>query len=222
MKPSENRKKKGPELEPVFVAGPDAFAADYTDFSRLLLLPFRSPRHPFTILGTARRLRWSGICDYLSYLRSKRIGIEPQMAQMTQIGTASIRAGRFRSALKPRPNPNCFTGGSGGRGEDELGGSETIHSPRITRISRICSPHPIRGSRDPAEARAIFTEGNKGNEEPALFPTASFPSLASVKIPHQSHEPQRHGGTKNEPQRMDRNPSFVPWCLRGESSGLNR
>ena len=277
MRPSENRKITELELEPVFAAGPNAFTADYTDFTDILVLPFQSQWHPFTILENARWLRWFGICDYLSYLRLKQIGIEPQntqttrkpernplllffrvfrvfcgyriggleytrkfvgkngpcsqliaaeprsteeifepripritriflplfirvirvirgasglliepsttaeprwdylsylrlkqigiepqMAQMTQIGTESIRTEKFRSALKPRPDPKHFTGGSGGRGEDELGGSETIHSLRIG-------------------------------------------------------ETQRHGDTKGEHGQRDQNPSFVP---SGESSGL--
>jgi len=162
MKPSENRKKKGPELEPVFVAGPDAFAADYTDFSRLLLLPFRSPRHPFTILGTARRLRWSGICDYLSYLRLKPIGIEPQMAQMTQIS---------RTFLPPliRAIPACRRLGAGRRA--------------------------VRGS----------------------FGLLSIPSITAG--PHaweEIGEPQRHGDTKGEPQKMDQ-----PLTINHDPSALN-
>jgi hypothetical protein len=82
-------------------------------------------------------------------------------------------------------------------------GDNCIHRP---------SPCPVPGA---FQAR-IPLHLTEWNEEPALFPTASFPSLASVETPHQTHEPQRHEDTKSAPQRMDRHPAFVPLCLCGE------
>jgi len=46
MRPSENRKIKEPELEPVFVAGPDAFTDDYTDIFVMFFLSVRLPSNP--------------------------------------------------------------------------------------------------------------------------------------------------------------------------------
>jgi hypothetical protein len=134
------------------------------------------------------------------------------MAQMTQIGTESIRTERFRNALKPRPDPEHFTGGknaklgfAGDRRKLVAGGAD----PGLpAEASAKVGPASAR----PATTRLCFLGGNGGRGENE---SGSSETIHSPRI----GEPQRRGGTKNEPQRMERDLVSVPLCLGGESSG---
>ena len=163
MRPSEHRKIKEPELEPVFAAGPHAFATDYTHFTDILVRLFLS----------VKSVVKKDLCS-------------------------------LSAAAEPRPNPNHFTGGNGGRGENESGSSETIHPPRITRISRIFLPLLIRVIREIRGSSGLLID-------PSVW--------AQAHPKDQTDEPRRHGDTKTKHRRKDRDPPFVPWCLCGESSG---
>ena len=186
-----------------------SLTTDYTDFTDILVLPFQSQWHPFTILENARWLRWFGICDYLSYLRLKQIGIEPQMAQMTQIGTESIRTEKFRSALKPRPDPKHFTGGknaklgfAGDRRKLVAGGAD----PGLpAEASAKVGPASAR----PATTRLCFLGGSGGHGENE---SGSSETIHSPRIGEPQFEPRIGGmslSLRHDPSAINHLPSSI-------------
>jgi hypothetical protein len=146
--------------------------------------------------------------------------------------------GMIPAAGATQPNPIHFTGGNGGRGANEPGSSETIHSPRIDEPQRHgdTKSNPQRMDRHPAfvplclcgESSGWMSLANQsdGRDGPLGRPFCSArPAVAPYRRRQADSdaivEPQRHGDTKSDPRRMDRHPTFVPLCLCGESSGLN-
>jgi hypothetical protein len=218
MRPSENRKIKEPELEPVFVAGPDAFTDDYTDIFVMFFLSVRLPSKPsFSCMVL--------LCYDASESRRGAVLLRPFKGRDKIAPLPSV-------AAEPRSNPNHFTGGSGGRGENEVGATALTGLMQLSAAQRVTSGDTERcvGPDFAAPSRSLWRRlvsgprfTRKAVRRSSFAKVTEDRQAATLHQPHRSGlvgEPQRHEDTKGKPPKMDRNPTFVPWCLGGESSGL--
>ena len=138
-------------------------------------------------------------------------------------------AGIHPASAEPSPNPNHFTGGNGGHGENELGGSEPIHSPP-QRHGDTKTKHG-RKDRDPPFVPLCLCGESSGSATGALgfgeiesflqqrFADQDCTAITSAP-PHLSLEPCVHErASGGRPRPLLRQPGFGLEKLQRAANG---